>query len=93
MIIHSYIFRHYSATSFSKNGQPTIEAKSTTKDQMGQREGFSKKDIEKVNKMYKCTTVSSSSDATTIKPQGGFAGLIEALFPSSSMDEEEMIEN
>lgn len=45
---------HYSAVAFSKNGQPTIEAKMRTSDVMGQRNGFSQKDIQKINKMYKC---------------------------------------
>lgn len=90
---------HYSANSFSKNGQPTIEAKKKTKDKMGQREGFSKKDIEKINKMYKCQLASGSpqttqrpNSVTTSKPNESlFGSLIETFFPSSSMDEEEMI--
>lgn len=45
---------HYSPVAFSKNGQPTIEAKMKTSDVMGQRERLSRKDIEKINKMYKC---------------------------------------
>lgn len=45
---------HYSAVAFSKNGQPTIEAKMKTQDVMGQRSGFSRKDIEKIKKMYRC---------------------------------------
>lgn len=88
---------HYSTKAFSKNGQPTIEAKNTASDsKMGQREGFSKKDIEKVNKMYKCQRTTAESDpaimTSTIKPESTFFGsLIEALFPNSNMDEEEMI--
>lgn len=65
---------------------------------MGQREGFSKKDIEKVNKMYKCKQTTAEQDpgimSSTIKPAsggGGFSSIWGALFPSS-MDEEEMIE-
>lgn len=45
---------HYSPVAFSKNGQPTIEAKMKTSEVMGQRERLSRKDIEKINKMYKC---------------------------------------
>ncbi|XP_054745664.1 hatching enzyme 1.2 [Anastrepha obliqua] len=47
---------HYSKTSFSKNGQPTIEALKNTKEAllMGQRNGFSKGDVAKLNAMYKC---------------------------------------
>jgi len=81
---------HYSATAFSKNGQPTIEAKSATSEVMGQREGFAKTDIALINKMYKCPSSSDSqpdeASTTTGKP---FYGIFEALFPSSSMDEEE----
>ena len=93
---------HYSENAFSKNGQPTIVAKMKTKDKMGQREGFSKKDIEKINKMYKCQRITESIQTTrkpespiassTSKPNGSvFGNLIETFFPSSSMDEEEMI--
>ncbi|XP_058839022.1 hatching enzyme 1.2-like isoform X1 [Topomyia yanbarensis] len=46
---------HYSATAFSSNGQPTIIAKyPITGATMGQREGFSRSDIEKINRMYRC---------------------------------------
>lgn len=93
---------HYSANAFSKNGQPTIQAKMKSNEKMGQREGFSKKDIEKINKMYKCqrpigsaqTTPKPNSalTTTTSKPsQSVFGSLIESLFPSSSMDEEETV--
>ncbi|XP_011632701.1 zinc metalloproteinase nas-4-like [Pogonomyrmex barbatus] len=44
---------HYSAYAFSKNGRKTIETKNPNAI-IGQREGFSKSDIEKLNKMYKC---------------------------------------
>ncbi|XP_012266952.2 zinc metalloproteinase nas-13-like isoform X2 [Athalia rosae] len=44
---------HYSSNAFSVNGRPTIEPK--TKAVLGQREGFSKKDIQKIRRMYKCT--------------------------------------
>lgn len=90
---------HYSLTAFSKNSQPTIEVKMKTNDKIGQREGFSKKDIEKINKMYKCQRTTASVQTTvkpdlasTSKPNGSvFGSLIEAFFPSSSMDEEEII--
>ncbi|XP_053982426.1 zinc metalloproteinase nas-4-like [Hylaeus volcanicus] len=45
---------HYSANAFSRNGQPTIVPKGASKNQLGQREGFSKRDIQKIRKMYKC---------------------------------------
>ena len=90
---------HYSAKAFSKNGQPTINAKQTTTEQMGQREGFSKKDIEKVNKMYKCKRPTAESDpsilTSSVKPSSEssfLSSIFQAIFPSSNMDEEEMIE-
>lgn len=89
---------HYSSTAFSKNNKPTIEAKTITTEKMGQREGFSKKDIEKINKMYKCRGVTGVNGASTLRPttttkpnDSVFGGLIEAIFPSSSMDEEEIV--
>lgn len=45
---------HYSPRAFSKNGKQTIEQKVTSNEQMGQRVGLSRKDIDKVNKMYNC---------------------------------------
>ncbi|XP_036324697.1 zinc metalloproteinase nas-8 [Rhagoletis pomonella] len=47
---------HYSKKSFSKNGQPTIEALKQTKEAqlMGQRIGFSVSDLAKLNAMYNC---------------------------------------
>lgn len=85
---------HYSANAFSKNGQSTIEAKSRTNEKMGQREGFSKKDLEKVNKMYKCQgTTGTSVEVTTKKPDSLFGSIVDALFPKSNMDEEEMMIN
>jgi hypothetical protein len=45
---------HYSAVAFSSNGKPTIEAKQRTNQVMGQRDGFSRSDLEKVKRMYKC---------------------------------------
>ncbi|KAK7604958.1 hypothetical protein V9T40_006144 [Parthenolecanium corni] len=44
---------HYSGNAFSRNGRPTIEPK-TRGVTMGQRKALSKKDIQKVQKMYKC---------------------------------------
>ncbi|XP_059611782.1 hatching enzyme 1.2-like [Phlebotomus argentipes] len=45
---------HYSAHAFSKNGQPTIVAKTRSAANMGQRRGFSLGDLKKVNAMYHC---------------------------------------
>lgn len=86
----------YSASAFSKNNNPTIEAKKKSNERMGQRDGFSKSDINKVNKMYKCkgTTGETASmpSTTTAKPnQSVIGGLIQTLFPSSNMDEDEMM--
>ncbi|XP_020723542.1 zinc metalloproteinase nas-4-like [Bombus terrestris] len=52
---------HYSANAFSRNGRPTIVPKGVTKVQLGQREGFSKRDIQKIRKMYKCNKRRRSS--------------------------------
>ncbi|XP_054728325.1 hatching enzyme 1.2 [Anastrepha obliqua] len=46
---------HYSANAFSRNGRPTIVSVQPGGSQlMGQRDGFSAFDIEKLNKMYNC---------------------------------------
>lgn len=85
---------HYSANAFSKNGKPTIEAKSSSGEKMGQRDGFSKKDIDKVNRMYKCkgSTGTAPVVTSTVKPDDSLIGaFINALFPNSSWDEEEMM--
>ncbi|XP_030764101.1 zinc metalloproteinase nas-13-like isoform X2 [Sitophilus oryzae] len=59
-----YDFRsvmHYSGTAFSTNGKPTIIPKDSSKtEKMGQREGFSKGDITKLNQMYKCPDKTAS---------------------------------
>jgi hypothetical protein len=80
---------HYSATSFSKDGKATIEAKQKTSATMGQRDGFSKLDIQKINKMYKCsdnagTTTKNpgTTKATTKNPnQSAIGSLINAFLP------------
>uniref|UniRef100_A0A182JRX6 Metalloendopeptidase n=1 Tax=Anopheles christyi TaxID=43041 RepID=A0A182JRX6_9DIPT len=43
---------HYSRTAFSKNGKPTVEPKIKYSGQLGQRVGFSVKDVQKINKLY-----------------------------------------
>lgn len=53
---------HYSALAFSKNGKHTIEPKIKTSEKMGQRVGLSNKDIEKVNRMYRCWMKSADLD-------------------------------
>ncbi|XP_033218253.1 zinc metalloproteinase nas-13-like [Belonocnema kinseyi] len=47
---------HYSPNAFSKNGQPTIIARGAAIEVLGQRSGFSKRDIQKIRRMYKCGT-------------------------------------
>lgn len=82
---------HYSSHAFSGNGMPTIEAKSKTNDKMGQRDGFSKKDIDKINKMYKCSkNLEEPNPSTGGETNASFLeNLIGAFFPG--MDEEEMV--
>lgn len=47
---------HYSVHAFSKNGNPTITPKKKVVSgvKVGQRKGFSEKDLLKINTMYKC---------------------------------------
>lgn len=46
---------HYSKTSYSKNGENTIETiDATDQDRIGQRIALSVKDIERINRMYQC---------------------------------------
>ncbi|XP_012287980.1 zinc metalloproteinase nas-13 [Orussus abietinus] len=45
---------HYSAKAFSRNGQPTLVPRGNENVYLGQRDGFSRKDIMKINRMYKC---------------------------------------
>jgi hypothetical protein len=43
---------HYSSKAFSKNGKETIVSKNKNITKLGQREGFTEKDIQKLNRMY-----------------------------------------
>ncbi|KAL5275928.1 hypothetical protein ACFFRR_001635 [Megaselia abdita] len=45
---------HYGPYAFSSNGKPTITAKLSGGDQMGQREGLTYSDATKINRMYNC---------------------------------------
>ncbi|XP_030573374.1 low choriolytic enzyme [Drosophila novamexicana] len=55
---------HYSANAFSTNGQPTIVAmQSNGASKMGQRNGFSDFDVDKLNRMYDCGYVGGSAPA------------------------------
>lgn len=54
---------HYTRLSFSKDGRsPTIVPKNPNVDFIGQRTGFSKSDLMKINRLYKCT------DELVVKP-------------------------
>ena len=46
---------HYGKTSFSINGQPTIQAIGDPNTELGQRDGFSKTDIAQINALYDCS--------------------------------------
>ncbi|XP_051800852.1 high choriolytic enzyme 1-like [Acanthochromis polyacanthus] len=45
---------HYSKYAFSKNGRPTIVAKSDPNKKFGQRSSMSANDIQRVNRLYRC---------------------------------------
>ncbi|XP_052863722.1 hatching enzyme 1.2-like [Anopheles cruzii] len=66
---------HYSENAFSSNGKPTIVAKRSGGNKMGQRSGFSASDLTKVRAMYKCSgstsSSSSSSSSSTSSSSGG----------------------
>ena len=44
---------HYESTAFTKNGKPTIQSLKSYK-KLGQRDGLSQLDIQKLNKLYSC---------------------------------------
>jgi len=58
---------HYSAYAFSKNGQRTIITKDGSA--IGQRNGLSQTDINKINKMYSCSSVPTTAPTTTTTTQ------------------------
>ncbi|XP_049300732.1 zinc metalloproteinase nas-1 isoform X1 [Anopheles funestus] len=59
---------HYSSNAFSTNGRATIEAKKPVNGaKMGQRDGFSWNDMEKLNRMYECEG-SKGNGQTAFKP-------------------------
>ncbi|XP_045468360.1 hatching enzyme 1.2-like [Harmonia axyridis] len=61
---------HYSEHAFSRNGKPTIVPKeSVAVGKMGQREGFSRKDLIKLNAMYNCPDI--PAEFTTVAPEQG----------------------
>ncbi|XP_023309112.2 hatching enzyme 1.2-like [Lucilia cuprina] len=60
---------HYSANAFSTNGRPTIvPMQNMGRARMGQRDGFSAFDVEKLNKMYDCGYGGVSAPAPTPAP-------------------------
>ncbi|XP_044763767.1 zinc metalloproteinase nas-13-like [Coccinella septempunctata] len=64
---------HYSEHAFSKNGKATIIPKvSEASGKMGQRDGFSRKDLMKLNAMYKCPNV--PAEFTTQAPEQSNGG-------------------
>lgn len=60
---------HYNLQAFSKNEKPTMVPTKKTNAEIGQRRAFSKLDIEKINKMYKCRGTTSE-----LGQQGGGGG-------------------
>lgn len=46
---------HYGKYAFNKNGRPTIEVIGHPLSPIGQRNGFSKTDIEQLNALYDCS--------------------------------------
>ncbi|XP_013101001.2 hatching enzyme 1.2 [Stomoxys calcitrans] len=71
---------HYSANAFSTNGRPTIVAvRSMGNSVMGQRDGFSSMDVEKLNKMYDCGYSSAAAPNPASVPVGGGMGTAGAV--------------
>ncbi|XP_075210129.1 hatching enzyme 1.2-like [Lycorma delicatula] len=59
-----YSIMHYPNIAFSKNGQPTIISKKDPKNtDMGQREGVTEGDLEKVRRMYHCKNTNPSNES------------------------------
>ncbi|XP_073820038.1 hatching enzyme 1.2-like [Musca autumnalis] len=74
---------HYSPRAFSQNGQPTIVAKNPDGNRiMGQRNGFSHLDIEKINRMYDCYNKNYNDEdlSTTRTPSVRRPGMMGNFF-------------
>lgn len=69
---------HYSAKAFSKNGKPTIIPKKNVK--IGQRNGFSKGDIEKINAMYNCGNITAPAASTGEIEDKNNNGILSIIF-------------
>jgi len=54
---------HYGAYDFSSNGQKTIERLDGSDDDLGNNEGFTQVDINKLNAMYQCDTTAATTTA------------------------------
>uniref|UniRef100_A0A182NDZ4 Metalloendopeptidase n=1 Tax=Anopheles dirus TaxID=7168 RepID=A0A182NDZ4_9DIPT len=76
---------HYSSNAFSTNGRATIEAKKSTNGaKMGQREGFSWNDMEKLNRMYGCSQGSNGGGQTSLlRPPAFGTGMLPSAGVSS----------
>lgn len=61
---------HYTKNSFSRDGRsPTILPINSDVDFLGQRRGFSDKDLEKINKLYECNNGGNKGPVKpTVKP-------------------------
>jgi len=55
---------HYGERDFSSNGQKTIQAKDGTTP-LGNSNGFTQTDINKLNKLYQCSATTSTTEAST----------------------------
>lgn len=71
---------HYSSKAFSKNGKETIASKNKNITQLGQREGFTEKDILKLNKMYEESCHKSNGASSEEFDDLDFASWFMSLF-------------
>jgi len=55
---------HYGKYAFSRNGQPTIQARDNPSRTLGNSVGLTDIDVAKLNSMYECSTTSSSTSST-----------------------------
>lgn len=75
---------HYPNIAFSKNGKPTILYKKDPNTPMGQRDGVTEGDLEKVRRMYNCTEQMSnttSGNSPGVNP-GNFLNILNIFKPS-----------